>query len=504
MVHSDLNFERMENTSLVGGSKGGKPLKSILKKTNYTPLINIAVVANVSAGTSGHNDGMLKGVVGKSSPDRKKVLIANDDTATLWEFNSEIDTNIDSIKLVVDTWAKHMVNSDVDAAKIQKDQNDKNKSYADLFNDGSSQRANEVKSTMNGVSESYATSSKGRSKTTKKVDFRTLVNEERMENVDTVLPLSVIEKNLMKNDDGVFLFKFESKEGLEKVLERGPWIIRNTPLILNRWTPNMSLKRDEVNKIPVWIKLYNVPVVAYSADGLSLIATQVGKPIMLDAFTSSMFENAWGRISFARALVELNGESGLKHEVSMAIPLEDDFGHTKEVIKVEYEWKPPHCVECKIFGHTNDKYPKRVTIMKTPVENKDRNTPSITSTHSDGFTEVRRKKNKGKIFKQQPSRQIEGIRLNKPKPNFCWQKKGTNVKRAISSSTSNYFDALNNMEEGSASSRDTKEDDQETGPNTSQWNEDQESDNEVDEFIFPEGDKFGDKFDIRLKGRVRK
>ncbi|GJR00893.1 ribonuclease H-like domain-containing protein [Tanacetum coccineum] len=440
-VHSDLNCERMENTSGVGGSKGGKPLKSILKKTNYTPLINVAVVANVSAGTSGHNDGMLKGVVGKSSPDQKKVLIAKDDTTTVWEFDSEIDG-----------------------------------SYVDLFNDGSSQRANEVKFTTNGVSDSYATSSEGGSITAKRVDFRTFVNEERVENVDTVLPLSAIEKaqfglqNLMKNDDGVFLFKFESKEGLEKVLERGPWII----------------------------------LVAYSADGLSLIATQVGKPIMLDAFTSSMSENAWGRIRFARALMELNVKSGLKHEVSMDIPLEDGSGHTKEVIKVEYEWKPPHCVECKIFGHINDKCPKRVTIMETPAKNKDRNTPSTTSTHSDGFTEVRRKKNKGKKAEQQPSKQIEGIRLNKQKSNFCWQKKGTNVKREISPSTSNSFDALNNMEVGAASSRDTKEDDQETGPNTSQWNEDQESDNEVDEFIFPEGDKFGEKFDIRLKGRVRK
>ncbi|GKD34673.1 hypothetical protein Tco_1250182, partial [Tanacetum coccineum] len=38
----------------------------------------------------------------------------------------------------------------------------------------------------------------------------------------------------------------------------------------------------------------------------------------------------------------------------------------------------------------------------------------------------------------------------------------------------------------------------------SKCNEDRESDEDVDEFIFPEGDKFGDKLDIRLKGRVRK
>ncbi|GKA13225.1 nucleotide-binding alpha-beta plait domain-containing protein [Tanacetum coccineum] len=129
----------------------------------------------------------------------------------------------------------------------------------------------------------------------KKIYFRFLVNEEKVENADTVLPMSAIEKvknrfantlvgffvgktmaihivqnyvkntwaqfgfkNLMKNDDGVFLFKFDSKEGLDKVLERGPWIIRNSPIILNRWTPNVSLKKNEVTKVPVWVKLHNV------------------------------------------------------------------------------------------------------------------------------------------------------------------------------------------------------------------------------------------------------
>ncbi|GKE17222.1 ribonuclease H-like domain-containing protein [Tanacetum coccineum] len=391
--------------------------------------------------------------------------------------------------------------------------NEGTKSYANLFNSGNSQASNEVRQNMGGVSDMNKVRSDGGVNVSKKLKFRTLVNEERVENADTVLPMSAIEKvknrfentlvgffigksvaftivqnyvnntwakfglqKLMKNDDGVFLFKFASKDGLERVLERGPWIIRNTPLILNRWTPNVSLKRGEVNKVPIWIKLYNVPVVAYSPDGLSLIATQVGKPIVLDAFTSSMCENAWGRISFARALVEISSDFGLKHEVSMAIPLEDGSGHTREVIKVEYQWKPPHCVDCKIFGHTNEKCPKRVTIMETPTENKDGDTSSTTSTHSDGFTEVRRKKTKGKKAYQQSSRQIDGIRLNKPKPNFFWQKKGSNMKGANTDNssqinkvscpfTSNSFDALNNMEEGVSSSRNIQEDDHETRPN---------------------------------------
>ncbi|GKB91294.1 hypothetical protein Tco_0963566, partial [Tanacetum coccineum] len=38
----------------------------------------------------------------------------------------------------------------------------------------------------------------------------------------------------------------------------------------------------------------------------------------------------------------------------------------------------------------------------------------------------------------------------------------------------------------------------------SEWAEDVESDDEVDEVLYPEGNKFEDQFDIRLKGRARK
>ncbi|GJV85608.1 probable methyltransferase PMT28 isoform X1 [Tanacetum coccineum] len=280
----------------------------------------------------------------------------------------------------------------------------------------------------------------------KKIYFRSLVNEEKVENADTVLPMSAIEK------------------------------------VKNRWTPNVSLKKNEVTKVPVWVKLHNVPVVAYSADGLSLIATQVGNPIMLDAYTSSMCEDPWVRINFARVLVELNANSVLKHEVSMAIPLEDGSGHTREVIKVEYEWKPPHCADCKIFGHTNEKCPKRAINLDTPSESgKGPIVPSTASTNCDGFTEVRRKKIRGT--------NVKGTNMDN----------SFKVNKVNTLSTSNSFDAFNNMEEGVSSSRKSQEVDHETGPKTSQWNEDHESDTEVDEFIFPEGDKFGDQFDIRLK-----
>ncbi|GKF81784.1 hypothetical protein Tco_0240386, partial [Tanacetum coccineum] len=46
------------------------------------------------------------------------------------------------------------------------------------------------------------------------------------------------------------------------------------------------------------------------------------------------------RISFASALVEICSDSKSKREVIMVVPNEDGIGYTREVIKVEYEWRP--------------------------------------------------------------------------------------------------------------------------------------------------------------------
>ncbi|GJR73791.1 reverse transcriptase domain-containing protein [Tanacetum coccineum] len=215
-------------------------------------------------------------------------------------------------------------------------------------------------------------------------------------------------QNLMKTDDGVFLFKFSTKEGLEQVLQKGPWMIRHSPILLSKWPPTLSLKKGEVNNVPVWVKLFTVPVLAYSGDGLSLIATQIGKPIMLDAFTSSMCVDLWGRISFARALIKVCADSVLKKEVIMAIENEEDNGYTREVIRVEYEWKPPHCVECKCFGHDHNTCPKRVKENAPKAQPTDSTTRSAVD-NEDGFTTMSIQKKKKK---SSPNR-ISEINLSK-------------------------------------------------------------------------------------------
>nr|GEZ50550.1 hypothetical protein [Tanacetum cinerariifolium] len=300
-----------------------------------------------------------------------------------------------------------------------------------------------------------------------KTNFMSLFNSERVENFDLVLLKSMSGKvknkydysligyfvgkslafpivqnyfkttwrkfgfqKLMRTDDGVFLFKFESQAGLEQAM-----------------------------KVLVWVKLYNVLLLAYSDDGLSLIATQIGKPIMLDAFTSLMCIESWGRISFARALIEISSETDFKNEVVMAIPNEEGNEYTKEVVRVKYKWKPPYCVDCKTFRHSGTQCPNRVKESNTsapsmaapkyPMEDQD-----------DGFIEVKVRKNKGKKLDTK-SRPIGGVRLTKHKPNFYHVKpvvdtEKTNLNDTSTSRTSpgttttsmsNSFDVLNELSE---------------------------------------------------------
>ncbi|GJS79584.1 zinc knuckle CX2CX4HX4C containing protein [Tanacetum coccineum] len=164
-----------------------------------------------------------------------------------------------------------------------------------------------------------------------------------------------------------FLFQFNSRDGLNNVLENGPWLIRRVPLILSEWSPNTILKKDEIKAAPVWVKMHHVPIVAYSEVGLSLITSQIGKPLMLDTYTSNMCLHSWGRSSYARALIEISALTELKESLVVAIPLANKEGHSLATIDIEYEWTPPRCDTCKIFDHVNEKCPKLPKVMPKQV-----------------------------------------------------------------------------------------------------------------------------------------
>ncbi|GJW80727.1 zinc knuckle CX2CX4HX4C containing protein [Tanacetum coccineum] len=156
-----------------------------------------------------------------------------------------------------------------------------------------------------------------------------------------------------------------------------------------------SLLQEELTRIHIWVKLHDVSLQVFEEDGIRLIATFIGKPIMLDSHTSFMCKDSWGRSIFARCLIEVNSEDDLVDSVTIGIPslMEDDF--TKETIRVEYEWRPPRCDECKIFCHVHDHCPKKLVIP--PIVTTSNVVAPTVEKSNDGFQTVgKKKKRKGK------------------------------------------------------------------------------------------------------------
>ncbi|XP_022015038.1 uncharacterized protein LOC110914558 [Helianthus annuus] len=243
------------------------------------------------------------------------------------------------------------------------------------------------------------------------------------------------------NSDGFFFFKFDSKEGMAKVLEGGPWLIRKVPLFLNVWSPSVSLK-EGIKTVPVWVKMFNVPISVYTDDGLSLLASKIGNPKRLDGYTADMCAYSWGRSSFARALIEIDADHELKDHIVVAIPKLDEDGYITEKVKIEYEWQPQRCSICCIFGH-NDQ-----TCAKN-VQNKEKQVVI----DEDGFTVDKRKVARGGMMhkKQKPKQKfVYRPKVNKFGPSTSGTKQDKeDDTRNEKVQTQNPFDALH-MDDGEA------------------------------------------------------
>ncbi|CAI9295452.1 unnamed protein product [Lactuca saligna] len=208
-------------------------------------------------------------------------------------------------------------------------------------------------------------------------------------------------KDIMVNDEGFFFFKFDSKEGMMSVLEGGPWLINNVPMFVQRWRPGLVLSKPQINSVPVWVKVFNVPLEYWNSKGITLIANEIGKPIAMDKITQKMCNEHWGRPAFMRFLVEMSAESEWMKELSV---VSIDFGTGEKVeskCRIEYAWRPDICSHCKIYGHKNNNCgilngKKNDGVTDVAVDREENGRKE--KVDDDGFILVTKKNNKGQKF----------------------------------------------------------------------------------------------------------
>nr|GEZ61746.1 zinc knuckle CX2CX4HX4C [Tanacetum cinerariifolium] len=179
-----------------------------------------------------------------------------------------------------------------------------------------------------------------------------------------------------------------------------------------------TLLKEELTRIPIWVKLHDVPIQVFEEDDISLIST------------------------FARCLIEVNSEADLVDVVTISILSLSGDGFTKETIRVEYEWRPPRCDICKIFNYVYDHCPKKV-VSPPIVTTSNVVTHTIEKTN-DGFQTVSKKK-KMKATTIAPKKRVTNV-SNTSQSTSMLKTTGYSSKK-YNLFMSNSFSALNDEEE---------------------------------------------------------
>ncbi|KAL2237503.1 UNVERIFIED_CONTAM: hypothetical protein Sindi_0942000 [Sesamum indicum] len=226
---------------------------------------------------------------------------------------------------------------------------------------------------------------------------------------------------------------------MEEVIEGGPWLFQGQPIVLQKWEPGMAMRKLKHTQVPVWIKMLHLPLEFWTTEGLSTVASGVGKPLYPDAIT-----RACTRLDFARVCVMIDVTQKLEKHIIIMTP-DEDGGETPCKVDIEYEWLPPKCTGCMTLGHSvkecsltnSQKQTKPPVKVYVPKANVPPPPPD---------TEERVKKHKTVVVVEDKEKGDEGTKQNK-RYNSSQKEKGKEV------ATFNPFDALNSLDDAEENTR---------------------------------------------------
>ena len=49
---------------------------------------------------------------------------------------------------------------------------------------------------------------------------------------------------------------------MQGVIEDGPWLVEQKPLFVQKWEPGLCLYKPEPSRIPIWVRIFNIPLEA--------------------------------------------------------------------------------------------------------------------------------------------------------------------------------------------------------------------------------------------------
>jgi len=145
---------------------------------------------------------------------------------------------------------------------------------------------------------------------------------------------------------GFFVVQFESQEEYQKVLVQGPWFWGRAGLFITPWFPEFDADTMVVTKMPVWVRLPNLPLPFWHHEVLEDIGNRLGKYIISDEERREQ-----GLFTYARICVEIDLSKGLPDKIQLQ---HESF---KRIQALDYENTAFRCRSCHLTGHLHDSCP---------------------------------------------------------------------------------------------------------------------------------------------------
>ncbi|WOL01177.1 DUF4283 domain-containing protein [Canna indica] len=102
------------------------------------------------------------------------------------------------------------------------------------------------------------------------------------------------------------IFRFSQEDDMMIALEGGPWFIQGLLIVLKRWAPGMTLERVSLSTIPIWVRVFHLPLEFWSAPIIGKIMSGIGKLLYKDNPTTTK-----SYIGYARICVEMDARQSL-------------------------------------------------------------------------------------------------------------------------------------------------------------------------------------------------
>ncbi|KAI4976189.1 hypothetical protein ZWY2020_049796 [Hordeum vulgare] len=174
-------------------------------------------------------------------------------------------------------------------------------------------------------------------------------------------------------EENIFLFTFKQASGWRRALEDGPWWFDKELLVMEEFDPDKMVDEYEFSFIPMWIRVYGLPVGSMNRAMGEKIGKDFAKILDVDVGYDG---KAIGK--FLRIKVKLSINVPLmrgfvldrERDNEQMIEEESHQNNTKKKklrwCRFEYEHLPDFCYTCGIIGHRDKECKMKLAKNEAP------------------------------------------------------------------------------------------------------------------------------------------